>query len=107
MKQFTIISLALILGFVSGLTAAVKLFALDIDILAMPYANTAIVLDKEMHIQQGDVKLTIPAGAVIEHKYTIKSVPIYSLPIVGNLGDKPIEITNPKWKSFYADSAND
>lgn len=53
---------ALIVGFVLGLIAAIYLFAIDVDVLAIPYVNKGIVTKEDILISQNDILLEIPKG---------------------------------------------
>ena len=67
----------------AGSIATIKLFAIEIDILGVPYLNNAVQAQNDVVVEQGEIKITIPKGAILIHNYTAKEAPFYSLQIVG------------------------
>ena len=102
MKKFLVTIMTLLIGFIIGLYVAIFLFAIDVDILGIPYSNTTIELDRDLHVTQGDLSVEIPKGSQLEYEYSIKSTPIYSLKIIGML-EKPFpEVTDDNEKYFFS-----
>lgn len=102
MKQFLITIFTLLIGFTIGLYAAIFIFAIDVDILGIPYSNTTVELDRDLHVTQGELSIEIPKGSQLEYEYSIKSTPIYSLKIIGKLGKPFPEVADDNDKYFFS-----
>ncbi len=88
-----------------GIAVTLNIFAINIDTLGMPYSNTPVKTDKNLSIKQGNIEITLPAGTILTYNYSTKSVPIYSLSIVGNIGDSVFsETVNTEY--FYTNEIN-
>lgn len=59
---------ALIVGVLVGWIAAIKTFAVDIDVLGIPYSNEPVIATRDLRIAQGDIELTIPKGTTLVHR---------------------------------------
>lgn len=102
MKKCLITILTLVIGFIVGLYTAVVIFAIDVDILGLPYSNTTVELDRDLHVTQGELNIEIPKGSQLEYEYSIKSVPIYSLKIIGNVEEPFPEAAEINNKFFFS-----
>lgn len=102
MKKFLIATLTLVIGFIVGLYTAIAIFPIDVDILGLPYSNTTVKLDRDLHVTQGELRIEIPKGSQLEYEYSIKSVPIYSLKIVGELGEPFPKVTDDNDNYFFS-----
>lgn len=93
MKKYIIIILAsCTLGLIIGLYAAAQLFALNIDLLGIPYKNEPVTLLSDITINQGNISFVIPKGATITRDYTAKGTTYLSLQIIGApMTEPPIE----------------
>ena len=102
-KREAIISVASILiGVVCGFMLAVKLFAIEIDVLGIPYKNQSVVATKDIKAAQGDIEITIPRGSKIIHRYTAEEVPVYSIEVDGPvMGDQTLFTESKESGSFY------
>ncbi len=84
MKKIVIIStILLIVGFFVGVEVTTRLLGIELDILSVPYSNSPVITDKDVTIEQGDIKITIPAGAIITYSHLTMDVPYYSINISG------------------------
>lgn len=101
---FLLSLISLVCGCIGGFYTAVKLFAIDIDLLGVPYSNVAVVTRQDMHLTQNQFELTIPKGASIIYSYSTQSVPVYSLPIVGDFEDDLFDATNASAPYFWVKS---
>jgi len=95
MKIIVITFISLIIGAISGCILVIKLFAIDIDLLALPYSNTPVVLMENITIEQDQIAIKLPKGSEITYKYSLKGMPVYSVDVIGNLDlkivTKPID----------------
>lgn len=60
------IVLSLILGFCLGVIASIYLFAVEIDIPAIPYVNKGVKTNQDIVLEQDETQLRIPKGAQFE-----------------------------------------
>jgi ABC-type lipoprotein release transport system permease subunit len=101
MKKGILISIVFTLvGFIAGLITAINIFAIDIDVLGIPYSNTAVKAQKDIMIEQGNNKIIIPTGTTLIYNYTAKETPFYSLPIVGYPFDEEPFKETQNWEYF-------
>ena len=78
--------MSLLVGVAGGIVVAVKVFAIEVDLLAIPYSNTSVKLTESISIEQGSISRMLPAGSEITFKYAPKGMPVYSLDIIGEYG---------------------
>jgi hypothetical protein len=62
-KKITYSLLLVLAGFLLGSLTMIRLFAIDVDMLAIPYINKGVILEKDIAIAQDDIVLEIPKGA--------------------------------------------
>jgi hypothetical protein len=62
MKKIGTVIIVLAVGFMIGLVTSIYLFAIDVDVLAIPYVNEGIVTKEDILIEQNDILLEIPRG---------------------------------------------
>ena len=87
-------SVFLVLGFIAGLLTGIYMFAVDVDLLGLPYSNSPVVASNDVVVTQGDLKITIPKGATLTYRYSAKDEPYYALDIVGKpFADRPFQKT--------------
>jgi len=55
-------ALLVLSGFVVGVIASIYLFAVQVDLMAIPYVNKGIEITKDMTVIQNGRKLNIPQG---------------------------------------------
>jgi hypothetical protein len=53
----------LVLGFCLGVIASIYLFAVDVDIPAIPYVNKGVVTNQDISLEQNGIYLRIPGGS--------------------------------------------
>jgi len=104
MRNYVLTISALISGIVIGAYAAVTVFAIDVDLLGLPYKGTTVELLNDRTIRQGESEVILPAGSKLTYSYTTKSVPIYTLNIVGGFGEIPPESKDSSKVYFFADT---
>ncbi len=80
-RQIVLALLFLILGTGLGFFICIKLFAVDIDIMAVPYVNKSVVLKNDMVIEGQTVKITISKGSELLLVRRLPGGNEYSLPI--------------------------
>jgi hypothetical protein len=57
-------------GCIIGIAICVYLFAIDIDLLAVPYLNRPVVLNESVEITQGGIQTILPKGTKLVHVKT-------------------------------------
>jgi hypothetical protein len=87
-RQIILALLFLILGTGLGFFLSVKLFAVDIDIMAVPYVNKSVVLKNDMVVEGKAAKLTIPKGSEMLLVRRLPGGNEYSLPILVKWDDE-------------------
>ncbi len=80
-RQIILALVFLILGTGLGFFLSVKLFAVDFDIMAVPYVNKSVVLKNDMVVEGKAAKLTIPKGSELMLVRHMPGGNEYSLPI--------------------------
>lgn len=91
-------------GAVAGFLGAVNLFAIDVDLLSVPYANEPVTTTEPFTASDGAISLVVPAGASFIHRYSPKGVPVYSLEFVGALSGGPRTVPASDAGYFYVQS---
>lgn len=76
------------IGFIVGVVSAINLFAIEVDILGLPYKNQPVELNQDIDIEQNDITISLPKGAMVYHTYTAKELPRYCLVVHGELFNK-------------------
>ena len=95
MKKILQSLILIVIGIVIGVVATIELFAIDVDLLGVPYANKPVIATQDLVATQGDTEILIPEGTVLRFKYYAKEAPFYSLPISGEpFADLPLEDTD-------------
>ena len=105
MKNYLATTLVLVSGIAIGFYTVVSVFAIDIDLLGAPYSNTTVEFSKDRILKQGDNEVLLPAGTKLTYSYSAKSVPIYTLNIVGGIGEVPPKVTDNTKAYFYANTS--
>ena len=101
MKRPTLaVSVAAFAGFATGFWAAVSLFAINVDLLGLPYSNTAVVAQKSAIVENGNIRISIPQGTKLIYQYSAKEQPFYALPIVGEPFTEPF-VKADNWNYFW------
>lgn len=62
MNKTLCIAIGLVVGFGLGIIAAIYLFAIEVDILALPYLNEGVATTEDIFFEQNDILLEIPKG---------------------------------------------
>lgn len=88
-------------GVVIGFLGAVWLFAIDVDLLAVPYLNQPEKTTQEVVVVQDSLSVAIPKGATVIHKSSPKGLPIYALEFVGDLSTPSITQPSETRQYFY------
>ncbi|MCZ4307156.1 hypothetical protein O4G98_20695 [Zoogloeaceae bacterium G21618-S1] len=101
LRTLLIGSLSALAGAVVGFLGAVKLFAIDVDLLSVPYANEPVTTTEPFTASDGAHSLVVPAGASLIHRYSPKGVPVYSLEFVGTLSSSPRTVPASDTGYFY------
>jgi len=95
----------LLLGFVFGVAVSIYLFAVEIDLLSLPYLNRTVELTEDISGHQGERKITIPEGSQIILRKRMPSSNEYCLLINSYWDDeKSIKFLPSKAKVFEVDS---
>jgi len=77
--------ISLVVGGIAGFTVAVNVFAINIDVLGIPYKNIPVQTTKDVTIEQGKNKIIIPKGSTVQYGYTAKEQPYYFIEFYGAL----------------------
>lgn len=72
----------IVCGFCLGIVVAIQLFAIKIDLLGVPYANSPIVTTVDMYAMGDTTQISIPKGTPLVYLYTAKDVSFYALPLI-------------------------
>jgi len=105
MKKIAISFILLIAGAIGGFLLTINLFAVDIDLLAIPYSNTPVVLMEDITIEQGGISVVLPKGSKITYRFAPKGMPVYAVDIVGDYGVRPDTQPINQGSYFYVQSA--
>ncbi len=89
------------MGSVVGFLVAVKLFAIDIDLLAVPYLNKPVTTTEPFTASNGSLSVVVPAGVILVHRYSPKGVPVYAVELVGTLAGRPRTVPANEVGYFY------
>lgn len=65
-----------------GLLLSIRLFAIDVDLLAMPYINTPVTLAKDITIVQNDVEVSLPKGMKLNLVRRVNEECEYCIPLI-------------------------
>ena len=101
-KGKLITSVLLILsGFIVGVLASIYLFAIDVDLLAIPYVHKGVKTTKDLVAVQNDLSLHIPKGTQMLLTRRMPSSNEYCI-LINSYWDEEsiIEITGSKPKYF-------
>ena len=90
----------LVAGFATGAFTIAHIFAINIDLLGVPYSNSPVVAPSDIVVKQGDIKLIIPKGATLMYRYSAKETPYYVLHIVGWPFEEQPFINANTWSYF-------
>ena len=71
--------LGCILGLIAGIIVSVHLFAIDVDILAIPYLNKGVVLTEDIVIEQDNIQLSIPKGTQLTLRLQMPGMDRYGI----------------------------
>jgi len=104
MKKIAISFILLITGAVGGFLSAINLFAVDIDLLAIPYSNTPVVLMEDITIEQGEISVVLPKGSKMTYRFAPKGMPVYAVDIIGDYGVRPDTQPINQGSYFYVQS---
>jgi len=101
MNKTLFIIVIVLFAFVSGIIVAKFLFAIDIDILALPYSNRNVVVVKDIDIIQDNITIRIPKGARMILTRELSTTDEYSIKINAfMIGHDIIRPINAKPKYF-------
>ena len=103
-KKIIIPITCLLVGVASGLLLAIELFAVDVDLLAIPYSNSPVVLEEALLLNQEGLSVSIPKGTNLNFKYAPKGMHVYSIEIFGGYGVIPKTKPAEHGKYFYITS---
>lgn len=88
MKLF---SIGCLLGMVLGVSLAVWVFRIEVDVLGVPYVGKTYLTTEQIELTSGDTAFTLPPGVRLIHRYTAKdqerwelaimTLPLESLPV--------------------------
>ena len=84
-KIIPIALISLLAGGIAGFVVAVNVFAINIDVLGIPYKNIPVQTTKNVTIKQGENKILIPKGSTVLYGYTAKEQPYYLIEFYGEL----------------------
>lgn len=92
------------IGTVIGLVTAIKMFAIDVDVLAIPYINKGVRLTENATIEQHGIQICIPGGTELlmareMPEGNVYMLSIYSFDMNSIFKTKPI---GTKAKAFIA-----
>lgn len=101
MKKLGILLIGLIAGVVLGIVISIYLFAIEVDILAIPYINEGIMTKEDIFIEQNDILLEIPKGTQMTLVRRMPGVNEYALHFYIHRDDETfIEKLSSKPKHF-------
>jgi hypothetical protein len=104
-KIFWIISF--VLGVIAGILITIYLFAIDVDLMGIPYINKGVLIKKPLTLKQNSITLIIPEGAELTLMRRMPGVNEYAIPIIIPWDDETkIEKLSTKSKPFLPKSGN-
>ncbi len=78
-------------GFAAGFAAAVRLFAVDVDLQAK-YVNQPVRVTRDVTVTQGAVRVVVPAGAIVTHARSSAGERLYALEFVSHSAMEPVDV---------------
>lgn len=98
-KIFWIISF--LLGVIAGILISVYLFAIDVDLMSIPYVNKGVLIKKPLTLKQNSIEMTLPQGAELTLVRRMPGANEYVIPVVIQWDDESkIERLPAKPKPF-------
>ena len=86
MRRLLLYLPVLLVGFCLGVWAAVKMFAVDVDLLALPYRDQGVRLTAPLEVEQDGLRLVLPLGAEIKLVQQTELSELYVVEIWSSFG---------------------
>ncbi len=98
-KIFWIISF--LFGVIAGILITIYVFAIDVDLMGIPYINKGVLIKKPLILRQNSIKFTLPEGAELTLVRRMPGANEYVIPVIIHWDDETtIEKLSTKPKPF-------
>jgi len=99
--------ISFLFGVIGGILITIYLFAIDVDLMGIPYINKGIVTQTPLILKQNSIKFILPEGAELTLIRRIPGANEYVIPVIIHWDDETtIEKLSTKPKPFLATNEN-